>query len=152
MTVSTYLLYNVTSVQLCGWVASGENCNTRMKTSHAGPGILRRRRHSTSLGRVHRVNSDEFASRHAWTPPHDAYSAYPASEVILHALGIYIDIFGIPAEVSPLPLPPSMFTGPPRRMREHAMKRRRGEANLVLIVASKKQLKKPKEHGATAMR
>ena len=59
------------------------------------------------LGRVPRVlqYSDEFASRYAWTTPHDAYSAYPASEVILHALAIYVDIFGIPAQVSPLPSP-----------------------------------------------
>ena len=30
------LACNVTSVQLCGWVASGEKCDTRMQTSHAG--------------------------------------------------------------------------------------------------------------------
>lgn len=61
--------------------------------------------------------SDEFASRHAWTTPHDAYSAYPASEVILHALAIYVDIFGIPAAG----LAPSI---PSRRtMRENTMKR-----------------------------
>ena len=70
--VSTHLLTMVLQFifHLCGWVASGKHYNTRIRTSHAGRGMVKLRRHSTLLGRVPRVNSDEFAefaSRHAWT-------------------------------------------------------------------------------------
>ena len=83
--------------------------------------MVKLRRHSTLLGRVPRVNSDEFCGvcvKARLDTPHDAYSAYPASEVILHALGIYMLIFGIPLKVSPLPSPPIHVPMPPKNAQQ----------------------------------
>ena len=56
----------------------------------------------------------------------------PLSEVILHALAIYVDIFGIPVQVSPLPIVS-------RRKMRCDEKEKEEEVNMSLwIVASKK--------------
>ena len=75
--------------------------------------------------------SDGFASRHAWTTPHDAYSAYPASEVILHALAIYVQhIWNSSAGLAPSI--PSRRTMHNARNENTMERRRRGEVNVSI--------------------